>query len=228
MKKLILILLIIPMLSLAAPKFTGGDCSFCELTWADGQKYVGSWKNRLQHGAGTTTWANGEKYVGSYENGDANGTGTYTWPNGRKYVGSYKNGKRYGTGTLTNPNGEKYVGSWKNDYRNGTGTSTWPNGEKYVGFWKDGKLDKNSIQRAQDEAKAQGDCITWEDGSSTRNGFPVASCEGNNIKSESVNSAPAIIKPKVSINIEKFKKECEELGFTPNTESFGECVLELM
>ena len=29
-------------------------------------------------------------------------------------------------------------------------------------------------------------------------------------------------------NIEKFKKECEELGFTPNTESFGECVLELM
>jgi len=74
--------------------------------------------------------------------------------------------------------------------------------------------------------KAQGDCITWEDGSSTKNGYPVASCEGNNIKSESVNPAPAIKKPKVSI--EDAKAQCTDIGFKAGTENFGSCVLELM
>ena len=32
----------------------------------------------------------------------------------------------------------------------------------------------------------------------------------------------------LKIPLNDVKKECEELGFTPGTESFGECVLELM
>jgi len=31
-----------------------------------------------------------------------------------------------------------------------------------------------------------------------------------------------------SKDLEKFKKQCEELGFKPKTEKFGECVLKLM
>lgn len=170
------------MLSLAAPKFTSGDCSFCEYTYPNGQKYVGSWKNNYPHGAGTQTGPDGTMYTGSFKNGKQDGAGTLALPTGEMYVGSFKNNKRNGTGTNTWPTGEKYVGSWKNDKRHGTGTQTYPNGQMYSGSFKNDKQFENSIQRAQDEAKAQGDCRTWEDGSSTRNGFPVASCEGNNIQ----------------------------------------------
>ena len=155
MKKLPLLLLLIPMLSLAAPKFTGGDCSFCEYTFPNGQKYVGSWKNSKQHGTGTNTWPNGQMYSGSWKNGKFDGAGTMTLADGQMYVGSFKNNKRHGTGTNTWPDGQKYVGSWKNNKRHGTGTNTWPDGKKYVGSWKNDKPFENSIQQAQEEAKAQ-------------------------------------------------------------------------
>ena len=35
-------------------------------------------------------------------------------------------------------------------------------------------------------------------------------------------------KYKKKVDLEKFKKECEELGFKPKTEKFGECVLKLL
>jgi hypothetical protein len=33
---------------------------------------------------------------------------------------------------------------------------------------------------------------------------------------------------KNNINLDNFKKECEDLGFKPKTEKFGECVLRLV
>ncbi len=35
-------------------------------------------------------------------------------------------------------------------------------------------------------------------------------------------------KPSQSVNLEKYKKQCEDLGFKPKTEKFGECVLRLL
>ena len=64
---------------------------------------------------GTYTYADGEKYVGKWKDGYFNGRGTFTWPEGGKYVGKWKDGKRNGQGTWTWPNGEKYVGEFKND-----------------------------------------------------------------------------------------------------------------
>ena len=31
-----------------------------------------------------------------------------------------------------------------------------------------------------------------------------------------------------NVNLDKYKKQCEDLGFKPKTEKFGECVLRLL
>jgi len=104
--------------------------------------YKGEWKNGEKwrpNGLGVMTYPDGHKYVGEWKDGEPNGQGTFTSPNGMKYIGEFKDGESNGQGTFTYPDGQKYVGRWKDDKRNGQGTFTYPNGEKYVGEWKDGK-----------------------------------------------------------------------------------------
>jgi len=105
-------------------------------TYADGSKYVGEWKNGKKDGNGTYAFAGGSKYVGEWKNDKMHGQGTETLANGEKYVGEWKNGKQDGNGTYTHADGGKYVGEWKNDNKYGNGTYTWASGEKYVGLWK--------------------------------------------------------------------------------------------
>ena len=107
------------------------------LTYSDGDKYEGKWKDGGKHGQGTYTWSNGNKYVGEFKNGKKHGQGTFTWSNGRKYVGEFKNGIQNGQGTLTFPNGKKFKGKWKDgkpwngtEYdKDGNETSKYVNGE---------------------------------------------------------------------------------------------------
>ena len=95
--------------------------------------------NGLQHGQGTYTYANGDKYVGNFKDDKSHGQGTYTYASGDKYVGEYKDDKKNGQGTYTHANGDKYVGEFKDGKENGPGTYTHANGDKYVGNFKDGK-----------------------------------------------------------------------------------------
>ena len=37
------------------------------MTWANGDKYVGEWKDAKRHGKGTGTYADGDKYVGKWK-----------------------------------------------------------------------------------------------------------------------------------------------------------------
>ena len=67
------------------------DNCYGTLTWADGEKYVGEWKDNKKNGQGTYTWANGAKYVGEFKDNKQNGQGTYTWANGDKRVGYWVN-----------------------------------------------------------------------------------------------------------------------------------------
>ena len=50
--------------------------------------------NHYHNCHGTASWADGEKYVGEWRNGKRHGKGTKVWANGRKYVGEWKNNKR--------------------------------------------------------------------------------------------------------------------------------------
>jgi hypothetical protein len=61
----------------------------------------GVWNNCF----GTQTWADGDQYVGEWKDGKKHGQGTYTYANGNKYVGEVKDDKRHGQGTETYADG---------------------------------------------------------------------------------------------------------------------------
>ena len=122
MKKLLLLLFLIPNLVMALPPCPES----VEEIWNECK--------------GPARFANGDKYVGEWKDGKKNGQGTYIHPVGDKYVGTFKYDKKNGQGTYTFANGDKYVGGWKDDKRNGQGTFTFAHGEKHEGGWKDDEL----------------------------------------------------------------------------------------
>ena len=124
-----------------AEKCVQGNCVNGQgiLTWTDGTKYEGEFKDEKMTGQGTFTHKD-YKYVGELKDSLFNGQGTITWPDTiEKYVGEWKDDKWSGQGTYVYANGDKYVGEWKDDKRNGQGTLTFADGRSYVGEWKDDK-----------------------------------------------------------------------------------------
>ncbi|MDC1042453.1 hypothetical protein OAQ78_07450, partial [Amylibacter sp.] len=63
---------------------------FGTYTFADGEKYVGEWKDDEKNGQGTFTFADERKYVGKWKNNEFNGQGTYTYANGSTEEGIWK------------------------------------------------------------------------------------------------------------------------------------------
>ena len=82
-----------------------------------GSIYIGSFKDtdkgNGRGGIGTMTYADGDKYFGEWKDDKRNGVGTYTSSNGQIYVGEYKDDLRHGQGTYTFVDGAKYVGEFK-------------------------------------------------------------------------------------------------------------------
>ena len=91
---------------------------------------------------GTYTWADGDKYVGEYKDGKLNGQGTYTLADGRKYVGEYKDDKRTGNGKEFAANGSlTREGYWiANNYFGPTPPTGYkpPNAGSRIAMVKDG------------------------------------------------------------------------------------------
>ena len=131
---------------------------------------------------------------------------------GNSYVGAFKNGKIHGQGTYTwnsGPNkGAKYVGESKDGKSNGQGIRTFADGNKYVGEFKD------------NNAHGQGTFIFVD-------GYKLVGEWKNNEYLGELQKA-ASDKQIINIDIKTAKTQCEELGFKPKTEKFGECVLKLV
>ena len=149
---------------------------------------------------GTYVWDNGQKYVGEWQNNKHHGQGTVTFVSGNKYVGDFKDGKRHGQGTYTYASGNKYVGDFKDNKRHGQGTYTWADGSKDVGTFENGKL----------------------------NGYAITYHANGSINQEGIFKDDVFQYTQKKSKIDKHKEFCEEIGFTPKTEGFGNCVLELM
>ncbi len=60
------------------------------MTYKDGKKYVGSFKNDLPDGYGTLLSPDGSVYEGGFKAGRRNGTGRLTYPDGREVEGEFK------------------------------------------------------------------------------------------------------------------------------------------
>ncbi len=127
-----------------------GDCQNGQgtMTWPDGTKYIGEFKNGKPNGQGKKEYSDGFKYVGEFKDGERNGQGTMTYPDGTKYVGQWKDWTMNGQGTMTYPDGSQYVGEFKDGERNGQGTMTYPDGTKEAGEFKDDK----KIEQEKDES----------------------------------------------------------------------------
>ena len=85
---------------------------------------------------GTNTTADGDKYVGEFRDGNYHGQGTITCADGTKYVGEYRDNKRHGQGSFTFSSGEKYVGEFRDNKRHGQGTFTFADGRVEEGVWE--------------------------------------------------------------------------------------------
>lgn len=123
--------------------------SNCFGSWsaANGNKYVGEWKNGNFQGQGTYTFSDGNKYVGEFKDNKLDGQGVFYYLadnqfKGDRYVGSYRDGMRNGQGTyyyLANNSfkGDKYSGEFKDDTPTGLGITAKADGSKYTGEFKD-------------------------------------------------------------------------------------------
>ena len=168
---------------LLADECVSGNCVNGQgtLKFADGNKYVGEFKDGSMHGRGTYITQDDAykreayRYVGEWKNNKRNGQGKRIYENGGVIEGEFKDDKLNGQATLTIPNGNKYVGEWKDDEINGQGTYTYENGDKYVGEWKNGKYDgqgtlitkkgkRKYIGGWKDDEKNGQGTITYKDG----------------------------------------------------------------
>lgn len=140
---------------------------FGVLTWPDGRKYTGRFKNNLQHGEGEyIVPGNGGDTVfrGTWKNGKLHGLGSARYPNGNLYEGFFKEGLRDGHGILKEgrflSSSSIYIGQWLQNKRHGYGVlDNEKEGEKYMGMWQDDCRHGNGIMVTLDDIYYEGNFI---------------------------------------------------------------------
>lgn len=140
---------------------------FGKLSWPDGRKYTGRFKNNLQHGEGEyIVPGNGGDTVfrGTWKNGKLHGLGSARYPNGNFYEGFFKDGLRDGHGILKEgrflSSSSIYIGQWLQDKRHGYGVlDNEKEGEKYMGMWQDDCRHGNGIMVTLDDIYYEGNFV---------------------------------------------------------------------
>ena len=104
------------------------------------QLYAQCTNGDCDNGNGRLLYANGDRYLGEFKNGVSHGRGAYYYANGDLYKGEFKNGERHGYGTMQWYNGDKYIGEYVKSVRHGEGTYIFADGRKKRGVFEKGKL----------------------------------------------------------------------------------------
>ena len=67
-----------------------------EITYADGSKYEGEFKDGQFNGQGIFTFSNVSRYEGKFKDSQYNGEGIFIYSDGSKYEGEFKDGRYLG------------------------------------------------------------------------------------------------------------------------------------
>ena len=83
-------------------------------------EYRGHFHMGMRDGDGTLTWSDGRRYNGQWKENQINGEGTLEYTKNDlfqrcKYVGQFVNDMRHGHGRLDWGDGRWYEGPWQND-----------------------------------------------------------------------------------------------------------------
>jgi len=159
MKKLLLILLCLPMIGFGqisknTKECISGDCvnGYGKIVLNPG-KYPGDFINGIPNGNGRLELNEGNIYVGAFKKGTANGIGILYYSNGDKYEGQFKNGKEDGIGTLTYVRGKVYEGYFLFGLKNGDGAETDVNGDRYIGSFKENLKHGKGVEHVDGSVK---------------------------------------------------------------------------
>jgi len=95
--------------------------------YPSGNVYSGEMVGNKRHGQGTLTWPDGAKYEGTWKDDFCHGKGRMQFPNGSVYVGSFSSNNMNGQGSLTTVNGEALEGFW--EYQGRSDASNTPIGK---------------------------------------------------------------------------------------------------
>ena len=89
-----------------------------KLTYADGDQYIGEWKDGKKSGYGELLYTNGDKFSGHWLEDKASGMGRLDYQNGDYYEGQWELDRRHGWGKFfSNATGHQYEGYWKNSLK---------------------------------------------------------------------------------------------------------------
>ena len=114
-------------------------------------------------------------------------------------------------GTFNYTSGDKYVGEWRDDKRHGQGTFTFVDGNKYVGAYKDGLRNGQGTMTFYNGDKYVG--AYKDDKAHGRGTYTFANGSSNDGYFMENDYIPDI---------------CEKMGLVKGTESFGDCVNNLI
>jgi len=115
----------------------GGKHGKGKYVYADGDIYVGEWKDNLMNGYGKYIYANGDIYEGEWKDNLKNGHGKYFYADGNSYEGAFKDGLYHGHGKCIYASGSIYEGEYKDDVKNGHGKFIYCSGDIYEGEYND-------------------------------------------------------------------------------------------
>ncbi len=117
------------------------------VSFPNGDRYEGEFRNGLMHGWGVYVSKLGDRYEGRFENDIRHGQGTLSTTSGERFTGTYVNGIRHGRGSLTRSDGTRYAGDFRNDMINGRGVMYYPDQSKYAGAFTNGRRHGQGVIR---------------------------------------------------------------------------------
>lgn len=130
--------------------------------YQNGAVYSGQFSKQKPHGIGTLIFANGNKYVGEWKQNLKEGEGKMIFTSGETYSGQFVANRFQGYGIYQFKNGNRYEGYWKEGKPHGEGSLFKPDEETVVGVWSDGKLQNQEGERAEPKLAAS-EKVTYED-----------------------------------------------------------------